>query len=104
MREDFIAIYSQKSKDYEDKAKDYVKRDDSQMIRKAAVAVLVNVSGWLMFGLPGLVLGAGINCKFNTGFTKAVNSSNTVKDLSWYQYQLLLREFVFNGLSKFMEA
>lgn len=109
LREGFITMYSQKSKKFEDKAKDYAKRDDTQIGRKGAIIANVLGGPGLILGgplliLPGLVLRAGINYGVGAGIDKMINSKNTVSDLYGYQHQLLLREFVFNGLSNFMEA
>lgn len=105
LRESFIAMYAQKSKDYEDKASDYAKRGDSQIGRKAATVMnVLSAPRLLLFGLPGLVLEAGVRYGTGIGVDKIINSANTVADLSGYQYQLVLREFVFSGLYKFMEA
>lgn len=113
LREGFITMYSQKSKEFEDKAKDYEKREDGRMGRNGAIIANVAgvlstpgllVPGLILFGLPGLVLGAGIAYGVGAGIDQKINSANTVADLYGYQYQLLLREFVFHGLSNFMEA
>lgn len=108
LREGFISMYSQKAKTFEDKAKDYAKRDDTRMGRNGAIIANVlavpGLPGLILFGLPGLVLGAGIRYGVGVGIDQIINSANTVADLYGYQYQLLLREFVFHGLSNFMEA
>ena len=50
----------------------------------------------LIFTLPAIAVAAAAD--------KIKNEIDTVKDLTMYQHHLLLREFVFNGLSEFMEG
>jgi hypothetical protein len=104
-REGFVSLYNQRAKKFESVAKDYAKRDDSRIGKNAATALnIINIFGIPIFGLPGFVLGAGVRYAEGALVDKAIDSANTVKDLSDYQYQLLLREFVFNGLAKFMRT
>ena len=103
--EAFTEEYCQKSKEYKDKAKNYIENNDCNIGIKIAVGVNV-VGAITMFSLPGLVAYAarsGINYGIGANVDKIINSANTIAGLSGYQYQLLLREFVFNGFEKFME-
>lgn len=99
--EAFKEMYRQKSKEFEDEAKSYTENNDCNIGKKVAVGFNV-VRVATLFSLPGLVE-AGINYYMGEGVDKVINNVNTIVDLSGYQYQLLLREFVFNGLEKFME-
>ena len=99
--EAFKEVYCQKSKEFEDEAKSYTENNDCNIGKKVAIGVnVINIA--TMFSLPGLVR-AGINYYMGEGVDKLINNANTIADLSGYQYQLLLREFVFHDLEKFME-
>ena len=104
-RSTFIEVYRQKSKEYKDKAKDYT--ENNNFVIGKRVAKGLNIAGAVsLFNLPGLftyAMGAGINYGLGVAMDKAINNANTISNLSGYQYQLLLREFVFNSFEKFME-
>ena len=94
-------MYRQKGKEYEDKAKSYTENNNCDIGKKAAVGMnVVRIAS--MFNLPGLVR-AGANYYMGEAVDMVINMANTIADLSGYQYQLLLREFVFKGFEKFME-
>lgn len=97
----FKEVYRQKSKKFEDEAKSYTENNDCNIGKKVAVGFNV-VRVATMFSLPGLMK-AGINYYIGEGVDMVINNVNTIADLLGYQYQLLLREFVFNDLEKFME-
>lgn len=97
----FKEMYRQKSKEFEDEAKSYTESNNCNIGKKVAVGVNVFKVA-TMFRLPGLMK-AGINYYMVKGVDKVINNVNTIADLSGYQYQLLLREFVFKDLEKFME-
>ncbi|MCM1185139.1 MAG: hypothetical protein NC251_02355 [Lachnoclostridium sp.] len=97
----FKELYCQKGKEYEDEAKSYKENTDCNIGEKIAVGFnVIRIAN--MFTLPGL-MGVGINYYMGKGVDKMINKANTIAELSGYQYQLLLREFVFNGFKKFME-
>lgn len=103
--EAFKEEYSQKGKEYKDKAKIYV---ENEVAGSAAAGGLVaGILGFQglnrpagMFGLQSLSLPALIA---NTALSVVVAETDMIKSLLEYQYQLLLREFVFNDFEKFME-
>ena len=97
-RDAFIEIYQKKSKEFEDKAKDYAENNNSNIGKIFADNLNVNVAVTSPYILPNLLIYA-----VGVGVDKVVNKANTIADLTRYQYQLLLREFVFNGFGKFME-
>lgn len=111
----FINAYNKKRKSYADAAKSYSTDNNFEYGKKFAAGLNI-VNGVLVFpkmffGLPSLVIGAGVYAAsagvrygIGAGVDSAVNSANAVADLTGYQYQLLLREFVFNGFEKFMEG
>ena len=111
-RKGFVEFYAKKAEIYKDRAKDYAKNNESKIGKNVALAWnVLGISSLFLYGLPGLVIGAGayatkagVRHVAGKGADQIINSVNTVKDLSGYQYQLLLREFVFNGLDKFMEV
>lgn len=98
---EFIKVYELKSKTYKDKAKDYLKPKDSKIGISGAIALSVIFPG---LSLP--VMLGNILTRFIVGKTvdQKIDDMKTTADLMGYQYQLLLREFVFNGFTKFMEA
>lgn len=102
-RDGFIEYYSKKAKQYEDKAAHYAKRNESNIGKNVGLAT--SMAGFSRrLPLPALVLDTGVRYGIGVLTDIVINSvANTFEDLSWYQYQLLLREFIFNGLSKFME-
>jgi len=101
-REDFIQYYLLKSEEYEDKSKTYKERkSDNPTISPTAVGI--GVGGFvpkLLFALPAVAVDVGVAVAAD----KIKSGIDTAKDLTMYQHHLLLREFVFNGLSEFMEG
>lgn len=105
-RKTFVETYRQKRKEFKDKAKDYTENNDCNIGKKIAMGF--NIAGAVtLFNLPGALAAyaasAGISYGLAANVDKAINIVNTIEDLTGYQYQLLLREFVFNGFDKFME-
>jgi len=94
-RGDFTQYYTQKGEEFEDKAKTLKEHAASNTTLKAAAGV----GAGLLFGLPALAVGAVVVVA-----DKIKNEIDISKDLTMYQYQILLREFVFNGLTEFMEG
>lgn len=104
-KEAFKEIYRKKSKEYENKAKSYVESNECKIGRKAAAGS--NLLSILLLpgtGILAYAVQAGINYKIGEAVDKIINDASTSADLHKYQYQLLLREFVFDGLEKFMEG
>lgn len=108
--EAFKEEYSQKSEEFKDRAKTYAENNDCNIgknVAKGFNVAEVAAGAAAIFSLPGLLLTyaarAGINYGIGAAVDKGINKANTVAELSGYQYQLLLREFVFNDFEKFME-
>ena len=86
MEESFLEHYRNNYKKFENIANEY-KESDLQK-RPAAVA---ETSAFILFGLPAVAVSV---------VGKRIFGNRKLVD---YQYELLVREFVFNGLSQFME-
>lgn len=104
-RDAFVKFYIDKAKDYEDKGKDYEERNNPSIKDSIAKHSVFGVyAGFLapklLFVLPALAVGAAASIATD----KVMAEIGTSKDINMYQHHLLLREFVFNGLSGFMEA
>lgn len=87
-RKKFMQLYRQKRGEYADKSHEYDKRhnsnelDENKITKKSGVSTLQQQFS-MLFQLPDI--------------------SDNVGDLTYHQYNLLLREFVINGLEEFME-
>ncbi len=106
---DFIEAYQKKSKEFEDKAKQYSENNGNSIGKNFAKGYHFAIGyATAMFALP--VMGV-----FSTAAEVGIyeicycveelikNKVNTIAELKEYQYQLLLREFVFDGFIKFVE-
>lgn len=107
-RADFINTYNKKRESYADAAKTYVNGYNLNNVKKTA-AGLSMFAGIMpitaLLGLPVIIASAAaVGIGVGTGVGIAASSANAIADLTGYQYQLLLREFVFNGFEKFMEG
>lgn len=95
--EAFKEEYSQKGKEFQDKAKKNIEVGEIGPIVAGGIAVG-------LYGLPGLSLPALlVNAALYAGVAKVSKVNYYASYLLEYQYQLLLREFVFNDFEKFME-
>lgn len=106
-RESFIEAYNQKREGYSNKAKAYLNTKKSKVGKNVAAGLNVLqgvLSPITLSSLPSLIGDAVIKQVVGTAVDKTIDSAKTTTDLSGYQYQLLLREFVFNGFEEFMEA
>lgn len=111
-RESFINLYKEKGKKYDDEAKAFSSNAADGIGEKIAngLNAYQYFSIVRLYMLPGLMIGEGsydarkkINKGIGQGIDFVINGFSAIADLSGYQYQLLLREFVFNGFTKFME-
>lgn len=101
-RSDFIKFYSNKAIEYENKAKVYKKHEDSKIGKNVAIGLNIINAPVLLFGLPGFLVRAGAKTLAGFAADKIIDNLKNISDFVGYQYHLLLREFVFNGLSDFM--
>lgn len=103
-RNAFLEEYAQKRRTYENTAKTYVKDNHMDVKKKIAGGIGGIVGGVAgLFGLPIITVGVGCYA-IQTRVDHVIDTVNAATDLIEYQYQLLLREFVFNGFEKFMEG
>lgn len=97
----FIKIYETKRKSYENAAKECTKKINSGLNKNLAVGM--NVAN----GIKAIAFGGIISVPISIAATIGLYSADiakTGKELEWYQYQLVLREFVFYALKDFMEG
>lgn len=106
-RGSFIEAYNQKRDGYSNKAKAYLNTKKSNVGKNVAAGLNVLqgvLSPIMLSSLPSLIGDAVIKQVVGAAVDKTIDSAKITTDLSGYQYQLLLREFVFNGFEEFMEA
>lgn len=94
--EAFKEEYCQKGNEFKDKAKKYKENGDVGL--GVAGGLVVGLYGLPSFSLPTLIANVALYA-----VVAKVNEANQYAYLLEYQYQLLLREFVFNDFEKFME-
>lgn len=92
--EAFKNEYCQKGKEFKDKAKEYT--DVGEVFPIVAGGLAVGLYGLPVLNWPALLVNAAL-------YVGAAKASYYTSYLREYQYQLLLREFVFNDFEKFME-
>lgn len=105
-REKFIEVYNHERETFENEAKAYSKSEGSKVGKNAATALNVfqlALSPFSLLFLPGLITVTSL-VVIGKATDKIIDNAKTIVDFNEYQYQLLLRKFVFNGLKEFMES
>lgn len=100
---EFIEAYEQKRNVFENEAKAYIESKHSENIRKGETALNVIdalSTQFSLLSLPTLIINGMVRKKIGD----TINSAIMVEDLKQYQYEMLVREFVFGGLEEFMEG
>jgi hypothetical protein len=98
---DFIKYYSSKASGYDNKAKAYKKSKGSRVGKDFAIGVNVLYTP-IIFSLPEIIGIKAAQLAVGKLVDKTIDNVRATTVFKTYQYQLLLREFVFNGLSDFM--
>ena len=100
--EKFTKIYQEKRKKFEHEAEAYYKGKSVESLKNGATALgVLNVA---TSPVLGILMEAIAVAAVTQVAGEAIDYAKTVSDLKKYQYELLLREFVFNGFKGFMEG